>query len=254
MSWISLVFRRPRPALLVLTLILVAAMAGLGLWQLDRAAQKSALLNQHQKKSGLPPATLDGADTDREAMLYRKVRLSGEMDLAHQVLLDNRKHRGQPGYLVFAPLRLPGSAHWVLVARGWIYQGKDRDRLPSLPGSGGPVHLEGRVGTVPSVGMKLGPPSAGSEWPRRVTYLDLDWLEAQLGIDLMDYVVFQSGPDEGALVRDWPSLPQSQSRMPPERHVAYAVQWFAMAAVLLVIFAALHLRRRGHRDTTELKQ
>jgi surfeit locus 1 family protein len=47
--------------------------------------------------------------------------------------------------------------------------------------------------------------------------------------------------DDG-LIHGWVLVPFG-----PEKHVAYAVQWFAMALVLFIMSAALYFGRRGSK-------
>ena len=54
-----------------------------------------------------------------------------------------------------------------------------------------------------------------------------------------DLVLLDPGEPDG-YVRDW-----SPPGFPPMRHIGYAVQWFAMAATLLVIWVVTNLKRLG---------
>ncbi len=238
--------RRPGWLPTAVTLGLVPALVWLGLWQLDRAEEKAETRSRFERNAELPPVLLTpGLAANPEDVLYRRVRLRGTFDEGRQILLENQKHRGRPGYRVFTAMELAGSRQRILVDRGWIPQDPGRRRAPDPPVPAGAVNMRGRAGTPPSVGMRLGPPASTDSWPRPVVYLDLAWAERELGVRLLPFIVVQTAATPGdGLVRRWDPVPAGQRRMPPERHVSYAVQWFALAAALVAIFIGVHLRRR----------
>ena len=91
---------------------------------------------------------------------------------------------------------------------------------------------------------------AGAPWPRLVTAIEPDKLWADLGRNGFAYELRQqSGP--GAYRTDWPVV-----AMGPEKHLGYAVQWFAMAAALLGLFLYLgwHNAGRHHGKHHESNQ
>jgi surfeit locus 1 family protein len=45
-------------------------------------------------------------------------------------------------------------------------------------------------------------------------------------------------------VREWKTV-----AMPPQRHLAYALQWFVMALVVLIIFVALNLKKKNEETS-----
>ena len=96
-----------------------AAGIALGNWQSDRAAQKQA------------------------AASVQKVVLKGEFVPRYTVLLDNKVHRGRPGYHVVQPLRILDTGKHVLVNRGWVALKERRELLPVFQTPSGVVVLEG---------------------------------------------------------------------------------------------------------------
>lgn len=238
--------RRPGWLPTAITLALLPVLVWLGLWQLDRAEEKAETRGRFERSAELPPVVLTPARTAHpEAVLYRRVRLHGMFEAGRQILLENQKHRGRPGYRVFTAMALADSGQRVLVDRGWMPQDPRRGRPPDPPVPGGTIEVLGRASTPPSVGMRLGPPASAATWPRPVAYLDLPWAERELGVSLLPFIVVQtSGAPGDGLVREWDPVPAGQRRMPPERHVSYAVQWFALALALVAIFIGAHLRRR----------
>ena len=107
-------------------IVLLAAVAGtlgtarLGLWQLDRAAQKTALHQALLERGALPPldaSTLARTPDAAVDQVHRRVQLEGRWLAEHSVYLDNRQMDGHPGFFLVTPLLIaPGDV--VLVQRG----------------------------------------------------------------------------------------------------------------------------------------
>ena len=143
-----------RSAIVLLAAIAAAMLtARLGLWQLDRAAQKTALQQTLQQQRALPhllQAQLAREAADVPAQLHRIVRLQGRWLAAHTVFLENRQMNGQPGFYAVTPLQLnDGSA--VLVQRGWVPRDlMDRTRVVAPPPPDGVVQVAGRIAPGPA--------------------------------------------------------------------------------------------------------
>lgn len=232
--------------------VLVAALAGalvtarLGLWQLDRAAQKQALQQAMLGRSALPPLAVQELARDATqaaAQHWRRIRLTGRWVPEATLYLDNRQMHGRPGFFVLTPLLLPaGDA--VLVQRGWIPRdAEQRTRLKPVDTPAGEVVIEGRVAPPPSLlyefagaASEAGPirqnvelAALGREWRLRLRPLSVQQLPGA------------AAADDG-LQRDWP-LPA----VDVAKHHGYAFQWFAFSALitgLYVWFQVLRPRRR----------
>ncbi|MEO7338199.1 MAG: SURF1 family protein, partial [Caldimonas sp.] len=131
-----------------------AGTARLGLWQLDRAAQKIALQQQIEGRRALPPIPADSLGTTPAAAAvqhYRRTTLRGVWLAGYTVFLDNRQMNGMPGFFVVTPFKLENRAEAVLVQRGWVVRHfDDRTALPSLPLPTGSVEIEGSIAPPPS--------------------------------------------------------------------------------------------------------
>lgn len=243
---------RPAAIPTVITLLLLPVLLMLGMWQLQRAEDKQALWDLQERNAARAPLMLSPQHTESETLLGTPVEVRGRWDGDHQVLLVNQAYQGRPGYSVYTPLRIEGSGIGVVVDRGWVPHELGRGTLPEAPVASGVVHLSGVVDKPPSIGLKLGDSPDGGQggWPRQVQYLDLQWLEGQLDYRLLPFVVLHLAGDEAGLaqIRD-PAL-VGKGGMPPEKHVSYAVQWFALAAALLIIYIVVNIRRpaRGGED------
>ncbi len=241
---------RPRwRAIIVLVAALATALltARLGLWQLDRAAQKQALqaaLEQRAQEPPLPPDALARDPAAAEAQHHRRTVLRGVWLAGATVFLDNRQMNGRPGFFVLTPLRLagaqPGAANdrIVWVQRGWVPRDNElRTRLPVVRTPDGEVNVVGRVAPAPA---RLYQFAADASGPIRQN-LDLAATAAELGPGVAPFTVVQTeapadGPD--GLARDWP-----RPAVDVSKHHGYAFQWFALSALVTGLYVWFQLLR-----------
>jgi surfeit locus 1 family protein len=229
------------------TLVLLPVLIGLGQWQLERAAWKQGLVDAHAARIGEPARPLrsllatftSGADLE-----YRQVTAQGVYDLDHQLLLDNQIYQGAAGYHVLTPLRLegagPGDA-WVLVNRGWVPLGDSRKRLPAVTGPSGPVFVRAMIRLPPEKIFRLeAVEEAGTGWPQVIQQLEIGPIGQRLGHPLLPLVLLLNPEDSQGFVRDWKPV----YGITPDKHRAYAAQWFTLALVLLLIYIGVNTHRR----------
>jgi surfeit locus 1 family protein len=221
------------------TLALGGLFLAAGTWQLSRAAEKRAIFAAFDAgaSGGTVPLPPPGAELG--ALRYRAVRLAGRYDAARQVLLDARTRDGRAGYEVLTPLRADeGPA--VLVNRGWIPADPDRTRLPDVAVGDAPREVTGLLDRLPRAAMASAAPAAdpAAPWPRRLLFPTAAEIGAALGYPVADYQVLLAPAAPDGYDRAWrPAL------LTPQQHLGYAVQWFALAAALVVLYAALNWRK-----------
>lgn len=230
-----------RPPLWATVLLMVActAFASAGFWQLDRMGQKAALFASFE--AGTEAEPLPGLPGEISAAVrYRPVRVRGEYDAAHQVLLDNIVRDGTPGYLVLTPLRTDRGS--VLVNRGWIAANADRRQLPDVTVSTTSRDLVALVDQLPRPGLRLAPapPDPGAPWPRRLLFPTAAQVAEHLGYPVAGYQLLLDPRAADGFLRDWRPAVSA-----PDMHLGYAVQWFAFAGAAAVIYVALNLKKRS---------
>lgn len=218
------------------TLLLLPLLTGLGFWQLQRAAEKASIAAAWELRQSQPPVPLGQLwDEPAQRLAYQQVTLSGEFISNEYFLLDNRIYAGRFGVEVLGIVRLDGGGGLVLVNRGWLAADPARRALPAVPRVTGRVELTGHVYVAPDPPYLLGEQEMGSDWPITLQALEmakiLPVLESIGGGRVFPYPVRLAGGEPGALAVDWQLVNTS-----PDKHRAYAVQWFTMAAVLLVFF------------------
>src|SRR6266705_2761627 len=138
-----------------------------------------------------------------------QVSVQGEFVAGRTVLLDNKTRRGRVGYEVVTPLKLRDSMH-VLVNRGGIAL----ERLPRA------LELEKNTGG------------------KIRQNLDIAGFASETGLALQLVVIEQHGGPADGLLREWPR-PDAGI----EKHSAYALQWYSLAALAVVLFVVLSFRK-----------
>jgi surfeit locus 1 family protein len=100
--------------------------------------------------------------------------------------------------------------------------------------------VSGVLDALPEPGLRVGPAAAPREpgWPRALLFPTEADVESALGRDVEPRIVLLDAGLPDGYERKWrPSL-----GFGPERHLGYALQWFAFAIVAIVLFIALNLR------------
>jgi len=233
---------------LVAMLIGVAATANLGAWQLRRAAQKIALQDTLASRAQLPElgtADLAAGAEQAEAQHYRPVRLRGHWVAARTVFLENRQMRARVGFFVVTPLQLAGRADAVLVQRGWVPRDqRDRTLLPDVPTPSGEVEVQGHIAPPPARLYEFA--DSGHAVIRQ--NLDLDAFRLESGLALLPMSVQQrdaAGTAGDGLLRDWP-----RPAVDVQKHYGYALQWFALCALMMGLYVWFQLVRPRLRRRT----
>ncbi len=232
--------RQFRPSLIptLVTLVLLPVMIALGFWQLDRADQKQAILDEYRQREQLPPLDLAAAVVDPERIRYRRARLVGEFDATRTVFVDNKVMHGAVGFDVLVPLRIKDTERWVVVNRGWVRGRARRDALPELTTPPGEVVISGLI-SVPSDNPFVDKALNWTEgWPAVVQWPDLGGFSQRTSLALQPVIVLEDPTDGAGFVREWALV-----YAPPEKSVSYAVQWFALSAALLIIYIVVNLKK-----------
>ena len=214
-----------------------ASFMRLGLWQLDRAAEKvvaqSELLAELQDNAepieSIPLGHLHPANPELQ---NRHVKLTGEYWNDRTVLLLAEFFESQIGYGVVTPLRLQSNNQLVLVHRGWTTGILPPDTPPFTRPVDGPVEIDGQI-FVPSGSTRaIENRVDASQWPVRMRELDIATLADILGEPIFPFEVRIIANQPGTLTRHWPAVQPEINQ-----NLSYAVQWFSFG--LAVLFIAL---------------
>lgn len=236
----------------LLALAAIVAFAGLGRWQLGRMHEKQAMLDAAARAlDRAHPQPLLLASDPRRASAYDWAAGGGDIPDA-TVWLDNQMRAGKPGVRMYCVLLPDDGVQAILVDAGWWPLGGKRE----LPVFGCPVArgnaVRGLLAPPPSSGLAHGDALAASG-PRRwlAARLDLAAIarELKLSTGLAPRVLRldpeRAQGDAGVMLapgeRDLEILPNT---LAPERHLGYAVQWFGLAATVLVVALVLTLKSK----------
>jgi surfeit locus 1 family protein len=224
--------------LMVFAGVFLPLLIGLGLWQLDRAAEKKIRLAQWQQQAtelSWPQHIAEGLQPGQP------VTLTGEYG-NNTWLLDNRTRDGAVGYEVLT-LFYPESGSPLVINRGWILAPRRRDELPDINTPEGGVAVSGRLSEYPVPPVLMQTPNDQAGWPKRVQALTRAEVTAQVPA-VAPLILRLKGPDQpGAYRADW-----TPDTMGPQTHYGYAVQWFSLAAALVILTLVASYRRTGNNN------
>jgi surfeit locus 1 family protein len=226
---------RPLPGLTLASLVGLAILIALGTWQMQRLEWKTALIATMEGRLAEEPVSLDTAlALDGQDRAFRPVTVTGRFDHGRELFLF-AQGRGGPGAKVVTPMVLD-DGRTVLVDRGFVPQ-----RLLDAA-----ERQEGQTEGLVSLTGALRPPSPLSAFTppadpetRMVFARDLEAMAGLGGDDVMPGVLIEAGPlsvPGGWPRAAWPSTDLSN------RHLEYALTWYALALVLCMVYLAYHAK------------
>jgi surfeit locus 1 family protein len=191
----------------------------LGVWQLERLAQRKARNATIEAAFRQPPISAELAMGDSSAR-FRRVIASGRWNYARETTIALRTRNGAPGVHIVTPMMLGDDETAILVNRGWVYSPDARtvDLTRWREGERGEV-----IGYVDEV-----PPSLRG---------------AGTSVYVVALADSSADPAAGA-ARPVRLAPPAFGDDGP--HLSYALQWFSFAAIAL-IGAPLVVRRQRRR-------
>jgi surfeit locus 1 family protein len=230
-----------RPGLFtsLVALIFLIILTRLGIWQLDRAEEKRQILANQQAKMAMPVVSLQEGDMKPQELEYRRIQVSGKFDSNYQLFVDNKIHKGKPGYYVVTPLKLANMDRYVLVNRGWVAMNPDRKILPNIQTPEGIVTITGLIKSDPKDVANLGSANRSNQgWPAVVRYVDLQQFHEETGLKIQPFLFLLDINADYGFVREWKFV-----SLPPEKSTSYAVTWFSLATLLLIIYLVVNTKR-----------
>jgi len=231
---------KPSGATSLIAAVVFLILMSLGLWQLSRAEQKASTQQALNASLSLSELEIVSPLNVDEVNRFRHVRLEGRFDTQHQYLLDNRIHKGRPGFLVITPFWYANENSVLLVNRGWLPLGQTRQDLPNITVADAPRVIRGILadlpGKLPSFG--IGPSTSGGGWPRIIRDVEIEQIGLDLGYTMSPYLLQLEQADSAAYTQNWQAIASG-----PEKNQSYAIQWFSMALVIVILFIGLNSRR-----------
>jgi surfeit locus 1 family protein len=224
-----------------LAVVAAAVFARLGVWQLHRLAERRA--SNAVIASRLDSAAVDPTALPRDTALarFRRVRVTGAPDYAHELIFAARSYRGSPGVELLTPVRTAGRDTAVIVDRGWVYA-PDGATIDSTKWRELDTTFAGYAEAFPS--------TAGATYsghPSIISRLSYKVVARALPYPVSPIYVVELGDSAVAVNR------VARLSIPPldeGPHFNYAIQWFAFAAVSLAGAAVVVRQSRQGRIAT----
>ncbi len=229
----------------IFTLLVFTGLIKLGIWQTTRAIEKEQRLeriSQYQTQASLSLNELISLQNNNENINDIPVSFSGTFDDKKIFLLDNQTHKGRLGYRVIQILNLNDSA--VLVNLGWVEGFIDRSKLPKVTGVSGQQKINGNVRLIEKGMLLIDEVFTDPQWPLRVQAIEIDKFSQLISQKLLPFVVYLDTKEPLGFEKNWRPIV-----MPPEKHRAYAFQWFSLAAawLMLMISASVWFSKNKHQ-------
>ncbi len=223
-------------------MVTFAVLVALGTWQIERKAWKEGLIAALTARLAAPPAALPPPATwprlEPASDEYRRVNFTATFDHGKESLVYAAASSfrpdvagGGPGYWIFTPALLPDGG-FVIVNRGFVPEAR-KDAASRANGQiAGPVEI---VGTMrwPEARHWFSP----ADDPLHNLWFTRDPLaiaDAKGVHPVAPFYVEQETPTPSG------GLPQPGRLVVQLRneHLQYAVTWYGLALVLVVVFAA----------------
>lgn len=218
--------RRSTILFLVLAVGAAAGCIRLGIWQLDRRAQRRAMNAVVAARIHGEPVALSALTGDTSVNRFRRVRVAGRPDFAHEFMLTLRGNNGSPGVDIITPVLSPGSDSAVLVNRGWIYS-PDGMTADLAPWTESDTAFTGYVDSFESGS------AADSVRRNGIRKMDYAAIARVLPYPVRGFYVvaladsIAEGGTKGVVRLRPPKLDDGP-------HLSYAFQWFAFATIALI--------------------
>lgn len=224
------------------TLAGFAFLVALGNWQMRRLDWKQGLIGSIAERQHAVPVTL--ALAEERASLggdveYTRVKVEGQLLNDREIHLYALDDKYGPGFHVIAPLRLADGT-LVLVNRGFVPNDLKDAGKRAAGQVGGEVTVTGLLRHADEQTMFVPANDPG----RNIWYWrDIDAMAATLGTDaprVHKYVV--DAEAEPAPPGGWPKGGVTRLEL-PNRHLEYALTWYALAGTLIAVFIAFAVTR-----------
>jgi surfeit locus 1 family protein len=212
-----------------------AAFGRLGIWQLDRAAEKvdaQQILEIESSVNATPIEDIPAGHLHpaNDELQNRHVALRGQYENDRTVLLLAEFFEGLIGFGVVTPFRLASNNQLVMVSRGWTTGILPPDTPPDLKIVDGYQELNAQIFVPPPNARIIPSQIDASVWPLRMRSLELDVLSEILQEPLFPFEVRLTEDQPGTLVRHWPAVSADVNQ-----NLSYAIQWFSFAILVLFI-------------------
>ena len=237
---------------LIFTLIIFAGLIKLGLWQNSRAIEKEQRLGRMvelQQQNALSLTQVLALQASNEQVNYiNDFPVSIEADFIPEIvfLLDNQTNKNSLGYRVYQVVK--SNDYAVLINLGWVQGSINRQELPKITALVGQFHFQGKIRFIEKGIVLMEQKLKKDQWPLRIQHIDLEKISTLIDVQLLPFVVYLDKKEALGFEKNWQPIV-----MPPEKHRAYAFQWFSLAIawLSLMIWASYRFSNEDNLNNYE---
>lgn len=224
----------------LLCLFLFCLCISLGFWQWHRYQFKKTLLATYQKHlTELPKPFNPRLPVEP----FQSVAVSGHYLNSSTILIQNRFYHDELGFEVFTALQLTHDKTLLFVDRGWVK--KINTQLPAIQPIDSEQHIAGHIKLLDEYQFILGKNIYEPEKiPLIAQRIDIKEISQILHQVFYPFVLRLNANEAGGYVRDWTIV-----AVTPERHLAYTIQWLALAFVLLIAYVCFSCEKIVTRES-----
>lgn len=223
----------------------VVVLCGLGYWQVERMAWKKGILERLERVYAQDAAL--GSLTDKDfseivtqdnPYIFKRGFLTGRFLYDKTIMISPKTFEGKIGAHVITPFAIAGGSAIVLVNRGWIPQGGEKDLVRQDGLAEEAVTLKGMVRSAPerNAFTPANSPEKG-QW----YFLDVAQVGHDKGLDHVLAHIFIVEEIDGTSPQ-YPLAAGGRIEI-SNNHAQYALFWFSMAFVLIVVSAIRFMSR-----------
>ena len=211
--------------------VFVPLTIGLGLWQLDRGAQKRDMEMAYLTK--LTELAVPANDVSLSEP-FQRIRLIGRFS-DKIFLVDNQVNDGQIGYWVVQ--RFDAVEGRYLINRGFLAGLKTRGNLPLVSTPVGEIEMVAVVWPFTGLIPVYDDDEWADNWPKRVQRLDI----ARMAIIADTHAVeLRLEPGQPGVLKAAPFA----KVLSDAKHLGYAATWFGLCAALILLYGYFAWRQR----------
>jgi surfeit locus 1 family protein len=227
------------------TIPALVVLLGLGTWQVERLAWKTALIDARTAALAAPAVPVPEALAAAEPLDFHHVIAHGRFDHAKELYIGAFDTRGIEGFQIVTPMTLE-DGNVLLVNRGFV---PANHKAPATREGG---QIEGAT-EVQGI-LRLANPPRGWLVPENRPgdnfwfYVDVPAMAETAKLDhvLPFYIEAGPAPNPGG----FPIGGQTRIALPND-HLQYAITWYLFALTLVVIYFVYHYRKPEGSGTAQ---
>ena len=217
----------------IVTIIILPVLLSLSIWQYQRGNSKEFTIKSANVQS--LTKQINVTDINMKLIKFQPVTITGNLE-ERSFLLDNRVLNGKTAYEVLVPIKITNG--YVLINRGLVAVA-NRKIIPNIPHIKTTINLTGIV-YAPSSGIQLSNNNLEklTDNTYRIQKLDFTAIKRHVPGRLADFVIKLDNNQDLSFTQ----LP-IYFGMSASKHFAYALQWLAMALVVVIYYVVINVKR-----------